>query len=228
MKIAIIGAGVSGLAAGRFLAGRGHEVELFEAAERLNAGLLESREVEGFTFDVGGGHIVYTRDPRASALFEDLYPEGGLLRHRRNTRILFHDRFIPYPFENGLSHLPPEVNFECLSGYIKAWMDRPGRPEPDNFLDWILYRMGPGMAKHFMVPYNEKIWDVDLTELGVEWVSGRVPEAPLEDIVRSALGIPTLDGLGVEGDGAHADYEHVIVASLPFCAALLAGLLAAL
>jgi len=41
----------------------------------------------------------------------------------------------------------------------------------------------------------------------------------------AALGVPTLDGLGVMGDGGHAHHEHVIIASLPERAALLAGLL---
>ena len=44
----------------------------------------------------------------------------------------------------------------------------------------------------------------------------------------AALGIPTLDGLGATGDGAHALHEHVIVADLPWRAALIAGLLARL
>jgi len=42
----------------------------------------------------------------------------------------------------------------------------------------------------------------------------------------AAQGVPTLDGLGPEGGGAHADDEHVVVASMPRRAALLAGLLA--
>ncbi|MGE5602065.1 MAG: M20 family metallopeptidase [Nitrososphaerales archaeon] len=41
----------------------------------------------------------------------------------------------------------------------------------------------------------------------------------------AALGVPTLDGLGVAGDGGHALHEHVIISSLPERAALLAGLL---
>jgi glutamate carboxypeptidase len=41
----------------------------------------------------------------------------------------------------------------------------------------------------------------------------------------AALGVPTLDGLGVAGDGGHAQHEHVIISSLPERAALLAGLL---
>jgi len=44
----------------------------------------------------------------------------------------------------------------------------------------------------------------------------------------AALGVPTLDGLGAIGQGAHAEHEQVLVASLPRRAHLLAGLLAAL
>jgi glutamate carboxypeptidase len=42
----------------------------------------------------------------------------------------------------------------------------------------------------------------------------------------AALGIPTLDGLGAPGDGAHARHEHILVDALPFRSALLAGLIA--
>jgi glutamate carboxypeptidase len=41
----------------------------------------------------------------------------------------------------------------------------------------------------------------------------------------AALGIPTLDGMGPMGDGAHAIHEHVLIRSLPERAALLASLL---
>jgi glutamate carboxypeptidase len=44
----------------------------------------------------------------------------------------------------------------------------------------------------------------------------------------AALGIPTLDGLGGTGDGAHARHEHVIIRELPQRAALLAALLVAI
>lgn len=40
-----------------------------------------------------------------------------------------------------------------------------------------------------------------------------------------ALGIPTLDGLGTPGDGAHADHEHILVEQIPERAALLTALL---
>ena len=42
----------------------------------------------------------------------------------------------------------------------------------------------------------------------------------------AALGIPTLDGLGAVGDGAHSSHEHVLIKTMPERAALLAVLLA--
>ena len=44
----------------------------------------------------------------------------------------------------------------------------------------------------------------------------------------AAAGVPTLDGLGAVGDGAHAAHEHVEIEALPWRAALIAGLLARL
>ncbi len=44
----------------------------------------------------------------------------------------------------------------------------------------------------------------------------------------AALGVPTLDGLGAVGDGAHAAHEHVDLDTLPFRVALVAGILSRL
>ena len=44
----------------------------------------------------------------------------------------------------------------------------------------------------------------------------------------AALGVPTLDGLGAVGDGAHTPHEHIVIGSLPERAALLAGMIASL
>jgi glutamate carboxypeptidase len=41
----------------------------------------------------------------------------------------------------------------------------------------------------------------------------------------AALGVPTLDGLGVDGAGAHADHEHIIINDIPRRTALLTRLL---
>ena len=60
-------------------------------------------------------------------------------------------------------------------------------------------------------------------DLGLELGAARVGGAS-DGNFTAAAGIPTLDGLGPPGDGAHADDEHVLVADLPLRAALLAAL----
>ena len=39
----------------------------------------------------------------------------------------------------------------------------------------------------------------------------------------AALGVPTLDGMGAVGGGAHADHEHVLVSTMPERARLVAA-----
>lgn len=42
----------------------------------------------------------------------------------------------------------------------------------------------------------------------------------------AALGVPVLDGLGIEGDGAHATHEHIMIDDIARRGAILAGLIA--
>jgi glutamate carboxypeptidase len=44
----------------------------------------------------------------------------------------------------------------------------------------------------------------------------------------AAVGAPVLDGLGIEGDGAHANHEHIILDDIPRRGALLTGLITTL
>ena len=61
-------------------------------------------------------------------------------------------------------------------------------------------------------------------ELGLELTEGSTGGGS-DGNFTAAMGIPTLDGLGARGGGAHADNEHVVIDSLPERAALLAALL---
>jgi glutamate carboxypeptidase len=61
-------------------------------------------------------------------------------------------------------------------------------------------------------------------ELGVVLAEGSTGGAS-DGNLTSALGIPTLDGLGPVGNGAHAESEYIEVSSFPLRAALVAGLL---
>ncbi|MCL2648228.1 MAG: FAD-dependent oxidoreductase [Phycisphaerales bacterium] len=59
--------------------------------------------------------------------------------------------------------------------------------EPQNFEEFIYQVWGAGVAKHFAIPYNRKIWAVDLKEMETSWLGGRVPLPNLEEMIRGAL-----------------------------------------
>jgi protoporphyrinogen oxidase len=190
VKTAILGGGVSGLTLARCLREAGLEVVVFEAAPKTG-GLCGSVTVDGFTYDVAGGHILYSKD-KAVLEWMAAQVEGGVEKRERKTKIRIDDRWVHYPFENGIGDLEKKQTFDCLMGYLRAAEARKGGAKsPTNFGDWIRHRFGEGIERIFMKPYNEKIWKHPLEDISTEWVEGRVPDAPVEDVVRAAIGIRT-------------------------------------
>jgi protoporphyrinogen oxidase/glycosyltransferase involved in cell wall biosynthesis len=59
--------------------------------------------------------------------------------------------------------------------------------EPKNFEEFIYKVWGAGVAKHFAIPYNRKLWAVPLTEMETSWLGGRVPLPDLEEMIDGAL-----------------------------------------
>jgi len=187
MKVGILGAGLSGLSCGFFLKQNNVDFEVLES-ENEPGGLCRSiRDDKGFTFDVAGGHIFFTKDEEIKKLVLTLVK--NMLTVRRNTKILFKGQYVKYPFENGLSDLPPEDNYECLLEFIKTLTNKYEKPE--NFKEWIYQTFGKGIAERYMMPYNEKIWKCPPEKMDTFWVDGRVPKPPIEDIIKSSVGIQT-------------------------------------
>lgn len=58
---------------------------------------------------------------------------------------------------------------------------------PRNFEEFINNVWGRGVAKHFAVPYNRKLWTVPLDEMETSWLGGRVPMPDLEEMIEGAL-----------------------------------------
>jgi protoporphyrinogen oxidase len=111
----------------------------------------------------------------------------------RNTKIFYKGRYVKYPFENGLADLPDEDRFFCISEFVKTLVavEKGELPAPETFRDWIYYTFGKGIAECYMVPYNEKIWKYPSHNMSLHWVDGRIPRPPVDDVIKSAIGIPT-------------------------------------
>lgn len=203
MKTVILGGGLTGVALARLLRELGEEVVVLEA-ETEYGGLCRSRTAGGFTFDTGGSHIIFSRDKEVLSFIWGVLGENRTERHRM-TKIFYKGRYVTYPFENGLSALPKEDLFFCINEFIRnlVAVEKGEVPPPKTFQDWIYATFGRGIAECYMVPYNQKIWKYPPKKMSAHWMEGRVPRPPVEDVIRSAIGIET------EG------YTHQAVFSYP-------------
>jgi len=192
--ILIIGAGLAGLSAAYYLGHR--EYEICEKDHEVG-GLCRSYRADGFTFDYTG-HLMHVRRQETMNLLETLLPQAFTL-HRRRASIYAQGVFTPYPFQANLYKLPREVIKECLVGFIKAVEQRStantfgsktlSNNEAASFKDWIIGAFGKGIANYFMLPYNEKLWQTDLSSLSSDWVEWSIPVPSVDEVVGGALGI---------------------------------------
>ena len=188
MKVGILGGGLAGLTVANFLRCD------FEVLEKNGecGGLCRSLSEGGFTFDYGGGHVIFSKNERLIDYIKGLL-KGNLNRRRRNAKIFFKSRYVKYPFENGLADLSPRDRFECLYHFVENWVKRESGQlrKPKNAKEWMYYAFGKGIAEKYLIPYNRKIWRTPPERMGLGWIGGRVPYPPLRDVIKSALGIPT-------------------------------------
>jgi protoporphyrinogen oxidase len=193
--ILIIGAGLAGLSTAYHL-GKSRDYQICEK-EKQSGGLCRSYTINGFTFDYTG-HLLHTRQDYTRRLLDMLLP-GKLSVHRRQASIYTQGVLTPYPFQANLYKLPREVIKECLVGFCRAREDRAaaamtGQNATNNdgavsFKQWIVSVFGEGIARYFMVPYNEKLWRTDLNRISSDWVDWSIPVPTLEEVVGGALGI---------------------------------------
>lgn len=179
----IIGAGLAGLSAAHHLGSHDH---LIVEAEASPGGLCRSFQTDGFTFDCTG-HLIHFRTEQGKALVTTWLGDR-IAKHERKAAIFIQARFTDYPFQANTYGLPPETIKECILGFVDTLV-RKKKARVDHFYDWIQDTFGEGIAKHFMIPYNEKLWQHDLRDISLDWVNWSIPKPNLEDVLNGALGI---------------------------------------
>jgi len=197
-KVLIIGAGLTGLSTAFHLEKMGGiDYSVFEKREKVG-GLCRSEYVTGrrfegeFTFDILG-HLLHLKQQYTKWLVRELLRGNLRAGIPRDARIYSKGIYTRYPFQANTYGLPPEVVKECVFGLIDAkYRSRHSAkiPPEESFYDWILRNFGKGIAKHFMLPYNQKIWTVHPRELTCEWIKVNpkyVPSPTIHEVIRGAL-----------------------------------------
>jgi protoporphyrinogen oxidase len=182
-RIGILGGGISAVA---LAANLDENVDILEKAERIG-GLCATVVEDGFTFDAAGPHIMFSKNKDVLKLMIDVLGEN-VHQNRRENRIYFKGSLVKYPFENDLASLPKQDNFECIHSYIVN--PRANETPVTNLAQWSYVTFGAGISEKYFIPYNEKIWNYDANKIGTEFVE-RIPKPPMEDVLKSAIGIST-------------------------------------
>ncbi len=186
-KIIIIGAGLTGLSTAYHL---NSDYIIYEKENEIG-GLCRSYEIDGFIFDYTG-HLLHCNTDYIRNLIQTLLP-NELNELQRNAYIYSQNVYTDYPFQANLYGLPAEIIKECLLGFIELFTNPPkALTENSSFKDWVLNNFGKGIAKYFMFPYNEKLWQLPLSEMTSDWV-WTVPRPNLEEVVGGALGLSKTD-----------------------------------
>ena len=185
-KTVIIGAGLAGLSAGYHAEKNNRDYVIYESAAHVG-GLCRTVEREGFLFDYAG-HLLHLKDPYFQWLVRELLADNLNILNR-NAVIYSHGVFTRYPFQANLFGLPAPVVKECLLEFVRAYYENEDLPTKAyrTFYDWIVAKLGAGIGRHFMFPYNEKLWTVPTEEMSCDWLSEYVPKPSLEDVFNGAF-----------------------------------------
>jgi protoporphyrinogen oxidase len=184
-RFVVIGAGPTGLGAAHRLRELGvDDVVVLEATGEVGGLARSVRDDAGFTYDIGG-HVLFSHydyyDRVVDAALGDGYTEID-----REAWVWTEGRFVPYPYQNSLRHLPAETTLECVMGLVEA-QRRASVTSPANFAEWMERVFGSGITKHFMRPYNFKVWATPAELMSYDWIAERVAVVDLEAVLREII-----------------------------------------
>ena len=185
MKYLILGAGPAGLTFANKLKQAGETSFLVLEREMTAGGLCRSVDVDGSPFDIGGGHFLDVRLPHVNKFLFQFMSEDEWEKHVRDSRIVINDNVVNHPIEANIWQMPIEDQVEYLKSIAVAGCNR-GIPMPEDFVEWIFWKLGDKLANDYMIPYNSKMFADDLNKLGTYWLD-KLPTVSFEDTLRSCL-----------------------------------------
>lgn len=185
MKYLILGAGPAGLTFANKLAQAGETSFLVLEREDTAGGLCRSVDVDGSPFDIGGGHFLDVRRPHVNEFLFGFMPEEEWDQYNRDSRIAVNGNMVNHPIEANIWQMKIEDQVEYLKSIAVAGCNL-GTEMPKEFVDWIYWKLGSKVAEDYMIPYNQKMFNKELNQLGTYWLE-KLPNVSFEETLLSCL-----------------------------------------
>lgn len=166
-QVAILGAGIAGLASAWRLQKLGIESLVLEKQNYIG-GLARSFTWNGFPCDFAA-HRLFTRDEVILQQLLNLVPMG---RHVRRSRIFLGGKWLSDPLDvvelAGARPAPQRLSM------LWTYLARPRRLADDNFENFVLRRYGRSLYHLFFKPYTEKLFGIPGNQISAYWARQKV------------------------------------------------------
>jgi protoporphyrinogen oxidase len=157
----ILGAGVTGLAAGLASGLAVYEASANpggicasyyvrpNSSERLHS---VPHDEEAYRFEIGGGHWIWGGDPVVLRLISSFTPVD---LYNRRAAVFFpeKDLYVPYPLQYHLKYLAPSVREQALQEMVQASATQ--HPPVSTMADWLKASFGRTLCDLFFDPFHE-------------------------------------------------------------------------
>ncbi len=181
----VIGAGITGLTLCKKFREAGiSDVLVLEADNRVG-GLCKTEEIEGHQLDIGGGHFFHTKHPEIFEYVFSHLPKSEFHYYERVSKIELEGTTIDYPVESNVWQLPIEQQIKYLISIIRNGESQ-NKPEPQNYEEWVRWKLGDAICDNYMIPYNEKLWGVKLNQMDCDWLY-KIPQVNVEEVIKYSL-----------------------------------------
>lgn len=180
-KVAVIGAGISGLTVAQLLKDK-YQVTVYEKDDRPG-GLIKCDRINGSLFHTCGGHVLNSKYPDVMEWIKQFVDfEQEYVKADRNSCIaLSDDLHVPYPIENHVYLLPKELQIKCVADFLS--IAKENYLAYDNFEDFLRKRFGNTLFDLYFEPYNKKVWRCPLNEIPISWLEGKLPMPTVTEII---------------------------------------------
>lgn len=169
MKKVILGSGIAGLGAYH----ADNSADIYEASNYAG-GLCRGFEINGFYFDQAV-HFSFAKDEIVRGIF-DRTPQ---YYHHPFPYSWYKETWIRHPAQNNLYHFSPQFKIDAIKGFI----ERKGRENVQDFKEWLISGYGEYMYENIFKLYNEKYWQTDLAEMGVQWIANRFYQPSIDEVL---------------------------------------------
>lgn len=183
-KIAIIGAGISGLTCAHLLKEK-YEVTIYEK-DSTPGGLIKCRRVGGNLFHTCGGHVFNSKCQDVLDWFWSKFHRDEEFTKADRNACVFMDKGqnsllytdIPYPIENHMYLFDESTQkafhedldeIDNIKGVDAKFTDY------ESFGDFLRWRFGKTLYAMYFEPYNKKVWRRNLENVPMSWMEGKLP-----------------------------------------------------